>query len=77
MTDPLTMMILAGGGLVGLAMVTAAGLKGWHGWLELKRLELRGGQEPGRPSGTAERIEMADLRERVRKLESLAACIDL
>jgi hypothetical protein len=77
MTDPLTMMIVAGGSLVGLAMVTAAALKGWHGWLELKRLELAGGTEPSRPVGTGERIEMADLRERVRKLESLAACIDL
>jgi hypothetical protein len=59
-------------------MVTAAALKGWHGWLELKRLELSGAAgEPSRPVGPAERIEMADLKERIRKLESLAACIDL
>jgi hypothetical protein len=77
MTDPLTMMVLAGFGLTGLAMLMAAALKGWQGWLELKRLELSGTQSATRSAGPAERIEMADLKERIRKLESLAACIDL
>jgi len=77
MYDPLTMTILAGFGLVGLTMVLAVALKGWHGWLELKRLELTGAHGAGLPVGPAERIEMADLKERIRKLESLAACIDL
>lgn len=77
MTDPLTMMVLAGFGLTGLAMVMAAALKGWQGWLELKRLELSGAPAQTRNAGPAERIEMADLKERIRKLESLAACIDL
>ena len=77
MTDPMTMMALAGFGLASVAMVTAATLKGWQGWLELKRLELSGSQTVARGAGPAERIEMADLKERIRKLESLAACIDL
>jgi hypothetical protein len=59
--------------LAAVAMIVLAGLKAWDGWLELKRLEI--GQ--GRPPTTAERIELADLRERIRKLESIAACIDL
>jgi hypothetical protein len=59
-------------GLTGLSIVVAATLKGWQGWLELKRSEL--GQGNGR--SPAERIELADLRERVRSLESIAACID-
>jgi hypothetical protein len=76
MNDPATMLILASFGLVGLTLVVAAALKGWQGWLELKRLELTGVQQSGRAVGPAERIEMADLKERIRKLESIAACID-
>ena len=77
MTDPMTMIALAGFGLASVTMVTVATLKGWQGWLELKRLELSGSQAVTRGAGPAERIEMADLKERIRKLESLAACIDL
>ena len=76
MNDPSTMITLACFGLVGLVLVVAASLTGWQGWLELKRLELTGGQNASRPVGPAERIEMADLKERIRKLESIAACID-
>jgi hypothetical protein len=43
----------------------------------LKRLELTGAQAGQRHGGVGERIEVADLRERIRKLESIAACIDL
>jgi len=76
--DVLTVnLALAGFGLAGLAILLMAALKGWQGWLELKRLELTGSQAGEGRSGVAERIEVADLRERIRKLESIAACIDL
>ena len=77
MTDPLTIATIAGSGLLGLGIAVLAGLKGWQGWLDLKRFELAGHrQEQGR-SPAMERIEMADLKERIRKLESIAACVDL
>ncbi len=77
MTEPMTMMTMAGFGLAGLGMTVVAALKGWQGWLELKRLELSGhGRTEGR-SPVAERIEVADLKERIRKLEAIAACVDL
>jgi hypothetical protein len=56
-------------------------LKGWRDWLELKKMELaqhggpRTDQAVASPAGG--RIELADLRERVRKLEAIAAGIDL
>ncbi|MES2905144.1 MAG: hypothetical protein V4696_13240 [Pseudomonadota bacterium] len=55
-----------------------AALKGWQGWLELKRMELVSGRAEATmlPPATG-RIEIADLRERVRKLEAIAAGIDL
>jgi hypothetical protein len=79
MTQQLSEIGVAALALAGLAIFLAAALRGWQGWLELKRLEL-GAAAPrteARTGGMAERIELADLRERIRKLESLAACIDL
>lgn len=76
MSDPATTIILASFGLIGLAIATLAALRGWQGWLDVRRLELAGtGRQPR--GEAADLIEMADLRERVRKLESIAAVIDL
>ena len=79
MSEPMTMVAMAGFGLAALGIMLFAALKGWQGWLDFKRLELGSGQVRTVSShgGTAERIELADLKERIRKLESLAACIDL
>ena len=77
MNETLTMVTLASFGLAGLAIATVAGLKGWQGWLDVKRLELAGTVRAERRSPAGDMIEMADLKERVRKLESLASCIDL
>jgi len=56
-----------------------AGLRAWNGWLALKRaeLELLPGRQPPAPCATVVRIDVADLKERVRKLEAIAAGIDL
>lgn len=70
-------------GLFGLAALVLAAhftLKAWSGWLELKKLELASSRpqrdEPVAGAGP-ELIELADLRTRVRKLEAIAAGIDL
>jgi hypothetical protein len=78
MSEPVTTIVMAGFALAGLTIFLAASLKGWQGWLELKRLELSapGGQAKGE-GGIGELIEMADLKERIRKLESIAACVDI
>lgn len=76
MTDP-TAIALLGASLVAAMLVAAVALlKGWKGWLELKRLELSGREQAGL-APTGGRIELADLKERVRKLEAIAAGIDL
>jgi hypothetical protein len=75
-------MVLAGASVTGLGMVTVAALTGWQGWLQLKRQELardRADSGDGSsvvPSAGA-RIEIADLKERIRKLEAIAAGVDL
>ena len=75
--DPVTMGLFAVSLLASIALASWAGLKAWQGWLDLKRLEIsQGAAERTLPPATG-RIEIADLRERVRKLESIAAVIDL
>jgi len=58
--------------VVALAMLSLAALKGWSGWLDLRRLELTQSGRATRPSPAAARLELADLRERVKRLEAIA-----
>ena len=75
--EPLTLVVLSASIIAGLAGVGLAALKAWSGWLELKKMELTQiAGERGLPPATG-RIEIADFRERVRKLEAIAAGIDL
>ena len=75
--DPLSIGLVAGSVLAGLGTAAFAGLKGWNAWLELKRMELTHSFADGHLPPAGNRIELADLRERVRKLEAIAAGIDL
>ncbi len=81
--DPNLYITLAVSGLAGLGMVTAASLSGWRGWLALKRQEMldrhtAAETQPGQAGpSVASRIEVADLKERIRKLEAIAAGVDL
>lgn len=82
MQDPIFWLTISGAGLIGLSILAWAALSGWRGWLELERMKLDGMRQsqqpahPGAPSPAA-RIELADLKERVRKLEAIAAGVDL
>jgi hypothetical protein len=75
--DPIIMGVLAASVILGLTGASLVGLKAWNGWLELKRMELSQiAGDRGLPPASG-RIEIADLRERVRKLEAIAAGIDI
>jgi hypothetical protein len=74
-------VITATSALIAIVVVAAAMLRAWQGWLELKRQELdrsvrRPATDEGSSIGTA-RIELADLRERIRKLEAIASGVEL
>lgn len=80
MTDPFTTLTLSLSGLAGVGILAAAGLSGWRGWLQLQHSQMV------RPSDddtsiamphAGARIEMADLKERIRKLEAIAAGVEL
>lgn len=75
--EPLTIAVLAASTLSGLALASWAALKGWNGWLELRRLEISHNLADHNLPPAGGRIELADLKERVRKLEAIAAGIDL
>ncbi len=71
--------------LLGISVVVFALLRAWQGWLELKRRELeerraaqagRGEDDKGLSVGAA-RIELADLKERIKKLEAIASGVEL
>lgn len=75
--DALTIAVLAASIITGLGAASLVALKAWSGWLDLKRLELtHEAADRGLPPASG-RIEIADLRERVRKLEAIAAGIDI
>ena len=75
--DLVTMGVLAASVLAGLGAASIAALKAWNGWLELKRFELTHDCADRNLPAASGRIEMADLKERIRKLEAIAAGIDM
>ncbi|VXC62846.1 hypothetical protein [Sphingomonas sp. 8AM] len=79
MSDPqITLTLtLAVASLAGLAMLILAALNGWRGWLQLKSQQMRLASAPVATPNTGARIEIADLKERIRKLEAIAAGVDL
>jgi len=80
-SDLATNMITAAIALSALTIVSLVALRGWRDWIQLKRDELAVGhgpsaQDPAVPNAGS-RIEIADLKERLRKLEAIAAGVDL
>ena len=66
--------------LTALSIVSLVALRGWRDWIQLKREELAAGHGAPRDAAVphaGSRIEIADLKERLRKLEAIAAGVDL
>lgn len=79
-------IIIAATIVAGLGLVALVALRGWQGWLTLKERELdrmtanlRGNPREieGSAIAGAARIEIADLKERIKKLEAIASGVDL
>ena len=75
------LLVISLSSLAALGMIATVFAWSWKGWLELKRHQSDIGRpEADLPPATrhvAGRIELADLRERVRKLEAIAAGVDM
>jgi hypothetical protein len=77
MDNPALYLTFAATALLAIAILAVTSLKGFAGWLELRRAELDlRGSGGGAPSAS-NRFEIADLKERIRKLEAIAAGVDL
>ncbi len=77
--DPNFILIICAFALSSVALVATISLRGWRDWIALKHAELQqghGGADTPIPPVTS-RIEVADLKERVKKLEAIAAGIDI
>jgi len=70
-------LILAGTILIATAMLCATAGRAWRGWLELKRLELEARRGAPAEGDVGARIELADVRERLKKLEVIASGVEL
>jgi hypothetical protein len=76
MDNSLIYVLLATTALLATAITSLVGLRAVSLWIGLKRAELHLNSAPIN-SGTSNRIELADLKERLRKLEAIAAGVDL
>ncbi|MFN3620825.1 hypothetical protein [Sphingorhabdus sp.] len=77
--DPNLYIIIGAFAVLCVGIVSSLGLRGWRDWIALKHAELdvmRRGSDGPVPSATS-RIEVADLKERVKRLEAIAAGIDI
>ncbi len=77
----MTLPLILASAFVSVAfMVCVSALKAWRGWLELKRMQLRGG--PAAANGDEVEtpvtlIELASVKERLRRLEAIANGVEL
>ncbi|MFC3711479.1 hypothetical protein ACFOMD_02785 [Sphingoaurantiacus capsulatus] len=81
MLETTNLLVLTGSSIVAIAMLGMVWAWSWKGWLEFKRQQLTTGtgvaDEAMPVAQVGNRIELADLRERVKKLEAIAAGVDL
>ncbi len=76
-----SLIILAASALIGLALVGTVFAWSWKAWLDLRRHALDSGAGRNSYGGgdvpaVANRIDLADLRERIKKLEAIAAGVE-
>lgn len=75
-----SLVILSSAGLAGLGLVAGFAAWAWAGWLRLRAREIEFMREQTNPHGdmpaVGQRIDLADLKERIRKLEAIASGVD-
>ncbi|WP_298191888.1 hypothetical protein [Novosphingobium sp.] len=71
-----TAAVLAAATLVAIAILARTALTAWNGWLDLKRAEIARPADAG-TSQALGLIDLSDIKERLRKLEAIAAGVDL
>lgn len=68
--------VLAAAMVIAVAILARTALAAWNGWLDLKRTQVA--RHPADPAVHAlGMIDLSDIKERLRKLEAIAAGVDL
>src|SRR3546814_15157005 len=75
MQDSYFHIVMAISAIIALSINSMTALRGWQGWLELRRAELER-RPDGTSAATNARIEVAALKERVRRLEAIEAGVE-
>lgn len=75
----MTALMVAGGAVLTVAMLCFTFLRAWRGWLDLRRLEVAARAEPEKRAedDVGVRIELAAVKERLKKLEAIASGVEL
>jgi hypothetical protein len=72
-----TTLIIAATALATISMLCIAATRAWRGWLDYKKLELASRGGAGVEEDVGVRIELAAVRERLKKLEAIASGVEL
>ena len=72
-----TTLIIAGAAIAITCLLCGAGLWAWRGWLNFRKLELASRQSNVAEEDVGVRIELAAVRERLKKLEAIASGVEL
>lgn len=70
-------LIIAGTALAITAILCFAGYRAWRGWLDFRKLELASRSGAPAEEDVGVRIELAAVRERLKKLEAIASGVEL
>ncbi len=70
-------LILAAAALGVTAMLCLTALRAWRGWLDLRRLEFARARPEEAAQDVGVRIELAAVKERLKKLEAIASGVEL
>ena len=73
MTD---MMLIAVCAFAAVLVLSLTALRGWRDWIALRTRQVELARPEAAPTAGS-RIEVADLKERIRKLEAIAAGVEL
>lgn len=77
MFDSYAYLIAAISCITVVTLLCLTALRAWQGWLDYRKAELERPAADGVAPSANMRIELADLKERIRKLEAIAAGVDI
>jgi hypothetical protein len=77
MDTHIPVLIVSLASLAAVLIVCWTMLRAWRDWLALQHNMLKARRDPGDALSATARIELAALKDRVRKLEAIASGVDL